>query len=89
MYNNILYFLPLVGLLILIFTSWRSNWIKKQDAGDEKMVEIAQYISKGAVSFLKAAYKSIISFALVTCLLLLGMSYLPHSHTHPIIAIPF
>ena len=89
MYNNILYFLPLVGLLILIFTSWRSNWIKKQDAGDEKMVEISQYISKGAASFLKAAYKSIISFALVTCLLLLGMSYLPHSHTHPIIAITF
>jgi K(+)-stimulated pyrophosphate-energized sodium pump len=89
MYNNILYFLPLVGLLILIFTSWRSNWIKKQDAGDEKMVEISQYISKGAASFLKAAYKSIISFALVTCLLLLGMSYLPHSHTHPVIAITF
>jgi K(+)-stimulated pyrophosphate-energized sodium pump len=89
MYNNILYFIPLVGLLILIFTSWRSNWIKKQDAGDEKMVEIAQYISKGAASFLKAAYKSIISFALVTCLLLLGMSYLPNSHTHPLIAITF
>jgi K(+)-stimulated pyrophosphate-energized sodium pump len=89
MYNNILYFLPLVGLLILIFTSWRSNWIKRQDAGDEKMVEISQYISKGAASFLKAAYRSIISFALVTCLLLLGMSYLPHSHTHPVIAITF
>jgi len=89
MYNNILYFLPLVGLYILIFTVWRSKWIKKQDAGEEKMVEIAQYISKGAASFLKAAYKSIISFALVTCLLLLCMSYLPNSHTHPIIAITF
>jgi K(+)-stimulated pyrophosphate-energized sodium pump len=86
---NILYFLPLVGIAILLLTTWRSNWIARQDAGDQKMVQIAQHISQGANSFLKAVYKSLIPFALVGSLLLLGMSFLPNSHTHPIISITF
>lgn len=89
MMYNILYCLPIVGIVILLFTSWRSSWITRQDAGEPRMVEIAQYISKGANSFLKAVYKSLIPFALITCLLLLGMSFLPNSHTHPLIGITF
>ena len=85
----LLYSLPLVGLAILLLTIWRSRWISRQDAGDKKMVEISEYIAKGATSFLKASYKSMIPFVLITCFLLLVMSFLPNSNTHPIISVTF
>ncbi|OJW70269.1 MAG: sodium-translocating pyrophosphatase [Candidatus Amoebophilus sp. 36-38] len=86
---NLLYFLPIIGIFILFFTSWRSNWVSRQEAGDQNMVEISHNISQGANSFLRAVYKTLIPFALVACLLLLGMSFLPNSHTHPVISITF
>jgi K(+)-stimulated pyrophosphate-energized sodium pump len=87
--NTIIYILPLIGFIILLFTSRRSRWVRQQDAGDNKMVEISWYISQGATSFLKSVYKSLIPFTLVAAMLLLGMSYLPNSHTHPLIALTF
>jgi len=87
--GNILYFVPFVGVVILLFTQWRATWIKKQDMGTPKMVEISQYIADGASSFLRSAYKNIIIFACITCLVLFALSYLPNSHTHPLIAVTF
>jgi len=87
--DTIIYLLPLIGFIILLFTSNRSSWIRRQDAGDAKMIEISHYISQGATSFLKSVYKSLIPFALVAATLLLGMSFLPNSHTHPLIALTF
>lgn len=88
MYSTI-YFLPLLGLLVLTYTAWRASWIKSQDAGEEKMTDIAHHIAQGATSFLRAAYKSILLFVGLTCLVLLILSRTMTSHTHPLIAITF
>jgi K(+)-stimulated pyrophosphate-energized sodium pump len=87
--EQILYFLPFVGGAILLLMQWRIRWIKQQEVGEVQMKEIAQYISQGATSFLKAVYKSLIPFAFLTALILLGISWLPYTQTHPLIAITF
>ena len=50
-------FLPLFGVLGLIFVLIKNNWITKQEVGSEKMAKIGENIAKGAMSFLKAEYK--------------------------------
>jgi len=87
--QNYLWTLPIVGVFILLFTIIRARWINRQDPGDTRMVEIAHYISQGASSFLRAAYKSIIGFSIITATLLLGLSLLPNQQSHPLIAITF
>ena len=50
-------YLPLFGILALLFVFYKNAWVSKQDAGNEKMQTIASNISKGAMAFLKAEYK--------------------------------
>jgi K(+)-stimulated pyrophosphate-energized sodium pump len=35
--ENILYLLPVFGVLGLLFVVWKSAWVNKQDAGTDKM----------------------------------------------------
>ena len=51
---NIVYLVPCFGLLALLFTAVKSSWVSRQDAGNDKMKEIAQHIAEGAMAFLKA-----------------------------------
>ena len=53
----VLYAVPVLGLLALLYTWVRAGWVAKQDAGDERMRTIAGYIADGAIAFLKAEYK--------------------------------
>jgi K(+)-stimulated pyrophosphate-energized sodium pump len=55
--ENLIYFLPLFGVLGIIFVIWKSAWIDKIDAGNDKMKKIASHIAEGAMAFLKAEYK--------------------------------
>ncbi len=48
----------------------KSAWVSKQDAGDAKMQELAGYIADGAMAFLKAEWKVLSIFVLVTAALL-------------------
>jgi K(+)-stimulated pyrophosphate-energized sodium pump len=54
MINQFLYLVPLLGVVGLIVMAFKSAWVSKQDAGDENMQELAGYIAKGAMAFLKA-----------------------------------
>lgn len=56
----IFHIIPLFGVLALLYTFWRSSWITKQDAGNEKMQIIAGHIAEGAMAFLKAEYRVLI-----------------------------
>jgi K(+)-stimulated pyrophosphate-energized sodium pump len=67
---NIVYLVPCFGLLALLFTAIRSAWVSRQDPGNEKMKEIAQYIAEGAMAFLKAEYKILTYFVIIAALLL-------------------
>ena len=68
--QNIIYIIPVFGILALLFTLWRSIWVGKQEVGTEKMAKIAAHISKGAMAFLKAEYKVLAIFVIVVFALL-------------------
>jgi len=68
---NILYLVPCFGVLALLYTLFKSSWVTKQDAGNDRMKEIAKYISEGAMAFLKAEYK-ILAYYVVIAGILLG-----------------
>ena len=63
-------YLPLFGILALVFVFIKNSWVSKQDAGDEKMQRIAKNIADGAMSFLKAEYKILFIFAIAVAILL-------------------
>ena len=48
-----------MGILALIFAILKYSFISKVDPGNERMKEIAGYIEKGAMTFLKRQYKSL------------------------------
>ncbi|MFD1615642.1 sodium-translocating pyrophosphatase [Gelatiniphilus marinus] len=63
-------FLPLFGVLALLFVFIKSAWVSKQDQGTEKMKRIAKNIADGAMSFLKAEYKILAIFVVAVAVLL-------------------
>lgn len=76
---NIVYLVPCFGLLALLFTAIRSSWVSRQDAGNEKMQEIARHIAEGAMAFLKAEYKILTYFVIIAALLLGYMGATSHN----------
>ncbi|MCK0178979.1 sodium-translocating pyrophosphatase [Flavobacteriaceae bacterium S0862] len=63
-------FLPLFGVLALIFVFIKSGWVSKQEVGDAKMARIAKNIADGAMAFLKAEYKVLAIFVVAVAILL-------------------
>ena len=61
---------PVFGVIALLYTFWKSGWVSKQDVGTEKMSKIANHISDGAMSFLKAEYKILSIFVVIVAVLL-------------------
>jgi K(+)-stimulated pyrophosphate-energized sodium pump len=86
--NNILYLIPAFGVIGLISMAIKSAWVKKQDAGDAKMQELAGYIATGAMAFLRAEWKILGYFAVIAAILL-GWSGTLVEESHPLIAISF
>jgi len=68
--ENLIYLIPAAGLLALLFTYIKSQWVSKQDVGTEKMASIAKYISDGAMAFLRAEYKILAIFVVIVAILL-------------------
>lgn len=85
--DNILYLLPVFGVLGLLFVLWKSAWVSKQDAGSDKMKKIASHIAEGAMAFLKAEYKILSIFVVCVALLL---AFTADSETsHPLVGLSF
>lgn len=63
-------FLPVFGVLALLYVFIKNVWISKQEVGDEKMARIAKNIADGAMSFLKAEYKILSIFVICVAVLL-------------------
>lgn len=64
---------PIFGVLALLYTFLQSNWVSKQNAGNEKMKTISGHIADGAMAFLKAEYKILTYFVVVVAILLAVM----------------
>ncbi|MDP8208427.1 MAG: sodium-translocating pyrophosphatase [Candidatus Electryonea clarkiae] len=69
-YSLYLYIIPVFGVLALIFAFWKSSWVKKQDPGNEYMVEIGGHIREGAMAFLGREYRVLAIFVVAVAILL-------------------
>ncbi|MCW3125577.1 MAG: Pyrophosphate-energized proton pump [Bacteroidetes bacterium] len=63
--ENLIYILPVFGIVGLVYMLLLRNWVVKQDAGNEKMTTIARYIAEGAMAFLKAEYRILFIYVIV------------------------
>ncbi len=74
METNIIYVPLVLSLVGLIYMLIRANWVRKQDAGNERMVEISTAIKEGALAFLNAEYRLLLIFVVVASAALYGIS---------------
>ncbi len=86
--SNLVYILPLFGIVGLIYMVVLQNWVTKQDAGNEKMQFIANNIADGAMAFLKAEYRVLSIFVLIASVLL-GWLSTQVTTSHPLIVVAF
>ncbi len=70
MNEMLLYLIPGSGIVALLFVYIKNNWVASREIGSEKMERIAQNISDGAMAFLRAEYKILSVFVLITAILL-------------------
>ena len=92
--DNIIYYVPVFGIIGLLYTAWRFSWVTNQPAGDANMQKLSGYIADGAIAFLKAEWKVLAYFAIPTAILLFflgsneGTAENP-IHSSPLIAVAF
>ncbi|TKB96776.1 sodium-translocating pyrophosphatase [Pedobacter cryophilus] len=68
--TNLIYLIPVLGIIGILVMISKSIWVAKQDAGDAKMTELAGYIADGAMAFLKAEWKVLSIFVVFAAALL-------------------
>lgn len=86
--DKLLYLVPVMGVIGLLYTLVKFNWVSKQDAGTDRMKEISTYIAEGAMAFLKAEWK-VLGYFVVIVGILLGVMAQANPHSHWSIAIAF
>ena len=62
--ENLAILAPVLGVLALLFAFALSRKVSNQDAGTDRMKEIASYIHEGAQAFLMAEYKILVFFVI-------------------------
>lgn len=70
MNSYVLYLVPAFGVVGLLVMAVKAAWVSKQDAGDENMKVLAKHIADGAMAFLKAEWKILSIFVVITAALL-------------------
>src|SRR6187401_3058842 len=79
--DKLIYLVPAMGAIGLIYTWIKFIWVGKQDAGNERMQQISTYIAEGAMAFLRAEWKVLGYFVVLVGMLLAVMaSANPHGH---------
>src|SRR5438128_11085979 len=86
--HNLIYTVPAMGLIGLLYTFIKFKWVSRQDAGNERMKEIARFIQEGAMAFLRAEYKILTYFVIIAAILLAIMG-LSNENSHWTIALAF
>ena len=69
-----MYLVPVAAVLALLFAAYLAAKVSKQDAGTDRMKEIAGAIAEGARAFLTAEYKILVIFlAVLFVLIVIGV----------------
>jgi len=63
--EKLIYLAPALAVVALLFAVWKIIFVGKQDAGTDRMKEIAASINEGAKAFLFAEYKILAIFIVV------------------------
>lgn len=84
----VLYLTPVFGLIALAYMYVYSQWVSKQDAGEDKMREISDAIADGAMAFLRAEYRVLAIFVVIASVALFVLSQLVE-HSSPLIVLAF
>lgn len=69
-YSNLIYLIPLIGIIGIVVMLVKLRWVIKQPAGDASMQLLAGHIAKGAMAFLRAEWKILSYFVIIAGLLL-------------------
>lgn len=86
--DKLIYLVPLMGIIGLLYTLVKFKWVSGQDAGTDRMKEISTYIADGAMAFLRAEWK-ILGYFVVIVAILLGIMAQANPHSHWSIAVAF
>ncbi len=86
--DKLIYLVPVMGAIGLLYTLIKFKWVSKQDAGNDRMKEISTYIAEGAMAFLKAEWR-ILGYFVVIVGLLLGVMAYSNPNSHWLISIAF
>ncbi len=68
--ENLIYLIPVLGVVGIIVMIVKSAWVSKQDAGEDQMQSLAGHIAEGAMAFLKAEWKVLSYFVIISAILL-------------------
>ena len=68
--ERLIYFALVLGICALLFAFYLTKKVGKQDAGTDRMKEIAAFIHEGARAFLTAEYKILVVFVAVLFVLI-------------------
>ena len=81
MKDLLFYAVPAMGIVGLLYTLLKFNWVSRQEAGSDRMKEISTYIGEGAMAFLKAEWKILGYFVVIVALLDRKSTRLNSSHS--------
>ncbi len=85
---ELMYYIPVMGLIGLAVMIGKALWVNKQDAGTPEMKVLAGHIASGASAFLKAEWRVMIVFAAIAAALLAWSGTLVE-HSDWVIAVAF
>ncbi|HVY73779.1 MAG TPA: sodium-translocating pyrophosphatase [Puia sp.] len=86
--DKLIYLVPLMGIIGLLYTFIQFKWVSRQDEGTDRMKEISKHIAEGAMAFLKAEWK-ILGYFVVIVALLLGVMASANPNSNWTIAVSF
>ncbi|MFM2138588.1 MAG: hypothetical protein RJA57_895 [Bacteroidota bacterium] len=86
--DKLIYLVPVMGLIGLLYTLIKFKWVSRQDAGNDRMKDISQYIAEGAMAFLRAEWKILGYFVVIVAILLAFMAR-ANDNSHWLISVAF
>ncbi len=78
-----------MAVLALVYAYFRASWVKRQDAGNDRMKKIGGWIAEGAMAFLSAEYRVLAIFVIAVAILLGVTNHFVSEDTNAFIALSF
>jgi len=87
--KTLVYIVPVIALLALIYAYMKAAWVNKQDPGNDRMKLIGKWIADGAMAFLAREYRVLAIFVVAIAILLGVSNHFVSADTNAFIALSF